>query len=137
MFQSHLINNEGQIVYPCFDYSAELCQINNDGSRVIRLTDRKIIQFATDPEINKTGKLVFACYKEFSAKFSDICTVNTDGSGLLTVKLNNDHVYNFDLNDEGRIVYNCKDGDNLLICIINSDGSGFKELVSGAHPSIN
>jgi hypothetical protein len=146
-----VINSVGQLVYYCTNpnrTTIDLCITSITTLDVKYLNLPSELNREDSFDINNLGQIVFVC-RDLVKNNSEICSINSDGSGFL--QLTTGHLEDSipKINDRGQIVFQCQEisqqiefhRDEPEICGVHVDGSGYRvisqNLLAGISPSIN
>jgi hypothetical protein len=137
------------IVYECVDQDPEshnICIVNADGIGNRQLiTDKAPTEWNSEPKINSKGEIVYICTDRESR---GLCLIDLKGSGTPAVIYHRkEGLRSPDINDLGQIAFDCEETQERIVfekiyadtlpnlCMINRDGTGFREIRSQVYPN--
>ena len=142
------INDAGQIAFECHPnqsfgmraplsngLASDICVVNHDGSGYKNLTEL-FGRDARQPSINNAGVVSFECEGDeftnihgLTLRPTNLCTIQADGSTPLRLTDHDSDDVSAQIHDDGQILYACAgDWPTSQICLINSNGSGFRAV---------
>jgi hypothetical protein len=118
-------------------FDTEICKMKTDGSDFRQVTHNDLLEWGA--VINETGIILSNCDKDL-LHHAGLCLIYPPNDRF--VVLSSSTIGNkYSLNNQNQIAFQCYDGHDSEICVMQADGSGLKYLTvneSGdTMPSIN
>jgi len=131
--------SNSNIAFICVDESSasffetELCVMGPDGGSLRQITQNGLLERGV--QINRRGTILTNCYEDV-LKNIGLCTTNTNGRELNM--LSRPAVGNaYSMNSSGQIAFQCASNLNSNICVMLSNGSGFRQLTQSPDEDTN